>query len=198
MKKYLLSGCVLVALMALAGCMTPIGADQVSPRQAYRHLNENALNSDHCSADTMRVLHRYDLDEAFEENPDATLEKLQAIACTDDRRDLLYALSELNYLNADRQSRSVKPGVPRLARNSYFASAIYAYLYLFGEGNEPPPNPFDLRFRTAGDIYNLGLAQGLIVNTNAQVKLASGPRDTPPGVWRCSSSHAGISPGTST
>ena len=51
--------------------------------------------------------------EAFRKNPDATLEKLQAIACTDDRRDLLYALSELNYRNADRQSRSVKPGVPR-------------------------------------------------------------------------------------
>ena len=72
-------------------------------------------------------------------NPDATLEQLQAIACTDDRRDVLYALCELNYLNADRQSRSVKPGVPRLARNSYFASAIYAYLYLFGDSREAPP-----------------------------------------------------------
>ncbi len=182
MKKYLLKGCALVALLMLAGCVTPIGVNQVSPRQAYRHLNQNALNSDHCSADTMRVLHRYDLDEAFDREPDATLARLQAIACTDDRRDLLYALSELNYLNAGHQGRSVKPGVPRRARDSYFASAVYAYLYLFGEGDQPSPSPFDLRFRTAGDIYNLGLAQSLVINSNAQVKLASGPRDTPPGI----------------
>ncbi len=168
--------------MTLTGCLTPIGADKVSPRQAYLHLNQNALNSSHCSADTLRVLHRYDLDEAFEKNPDATLEKLQAIACTDDRRDLLYALSELNFLNADRQSRSVKRGVAALARNSYFTSAIYAYLYLFGETNQPPPSPFDLRFRTAGDFYNRGLAQGLMVGTNALVEMAGGPRATPPGV----------------
>src|SRR5271170_3200575 len=134
MKKYLLNFCLTFALLALAGCTTPIGATKVSPRQAYQHLHENALNSSHCSADTIRVLNRYDLAEVFQKNPDATLQKLQAIACTDDRRDLLYALSELNYFNADRQSRSVKPGVPHLARNSYFASAIYAYLYLFGEG----------------------------------------------------------------
>ncbi len=182
MKKYLLKGCALVALLMLAGCVTPIGVNQVSPRQAYRHLNQNALNSDHCSADTMRVLHRYDLDEAFDREPDATLARLQAIACTDDRRDLLYALSELNYLNAGHQGRSVMPGVPRRARDSYFASAVYAYLYLFGEGDQPSPSPFDLRFRTAGDIYNLGLAQSLVINSNAQVKLASGPRDTPPGI----------------
>ena len=136
------------------------------------------------------MLHRYDLDKTFEENPDATLEKLQAIACTDERRDLLYALSELTYRNADRQRRSVKPGVSRLARNSYFASAIYAYFYLFGKSDEPSPSPFDLRFRTAGDIYNLGLAQSLVVNTNAQVKLASGPRDTTPGVVQVEFVHA--------
>jgi pimeloyl-ACP methyl ester carboxylesterase len=182
LKKYLLNYCLAVVLLTLAGCMTPIGVDHVSPRQAYRQLNQNALNSDHCSAETMRVLHRYDLDEAFASNPDATLKRLQAIACNDDRRDLLYSLSELNFLNADRQSRSGKPGVPRLARNSYFASAIYAYLYLFGDTNQPPPSPFDLRFRTAGDFYNRGLAQGLIVNTNARVELESGPRQTPPGV----------------
>jgi hypothetical protein len=72
----------------------------------------------------VQVLHRYNLDNTFKNNPDATRAKLQTPACNDDRRDLLHALSELNYWNADRQRQSVKPGVPRLARNSYFASAI--------------------------------------------------------------------------
>ena len=182
MKKYLLNVCLAVALLALAGCVTPIGADKVSPRQAYQQLHENALTSDQFSSDARRVLNRYGLEAAFKKNPDATLAKLQAIACTDERRDVIYALSELNYWNADRQSRSVKPGVPKLARNSYFASAIYAYLYLLGESTDARPNPFDIRFRTAGDLYNRGLAQGLMVGTNALVELASGPRQTPPGV----------------
>ena len=182
MRKHFLNGCAMAVLLALTGCMAPIGADKVSPQQAYQHLQENALSSSRCSADTVRVLDRYDLNGAIRKNPDATLAKLQAIACTDDRRDVLYALSELNYLNADRQRRSVKPGVPKLARNNYFASAIYAYLYLLGESKDAHPNPFDMRFRTAGDLYNRGLALGLMIGTNAQVELAGGPRQTPPGV----------------
>ena len=182
MNKPFLHGCALVALLALAGCVTPIGADKVSPRTAYRHLHANALDSADCSADTRRVLNRYGLADAFANDPAPTLAKLQSIAGTDERRDLLYALSELNFANADRQRRSVKPWEPKqLARDSYFASAIYAYLYLFGEGNQPPPSPFDLRFRAAGDFYNRGLALGLMVGTNAQVQLASGERATPPG-----------------
>ena len=182
MKKSFFNGCLAVAAMLLAGCINPIGADRVSPRQAYEKLHENALNSSHASSSSLRVLNRYGLEQAFEKNPDATLKKLQAIACADDRRDLLYALSELNFLNADRQSRSVLPGVPSHARDSYFASAVYAYLYLIGEGRDAKPNPFDVRFRTAGDLYNRGLAQGLIIGTNAQVQLASGPRQTPSGL----------------
>ncbi len=178
--------------VVLAGCSTPIGADLASPRQAYLNLHQNALNSGDCSGETRQVLHRYDLESAFQKNPDATLKLLQARACTDDRRDLLYALCELNHLNADRQSRSVKPGVPRLARNSYFTSAIYAYLYLFGDSREAPPSPYDLRFRAACDFYNRGLAQGLMVNTNALVELDSGVRHTPPGPVAVQFTHPGL------
>jgi pimeloyl-ACP methyl ester carboxylesterase len=192
MKKLFLNGCALAALFILAGCSTPIGADLATPRQAYLNLHRNALNSGDCSGDAQVVLHRYNLEKPFEKNPDATLEQLQAIACADDRRDVLYALSELNFLNADRQRHSVKPGVPRLARNSYFASAIYAYLYLFGDSREAPPNPYDLRFRAACDFYNRGLALGLMVNTNALVELDSGVRRTPPGPVDVQFTHPGL------
>jgi len=192
MKKYFLNGGALAALLVLAGCTTPIGADKLSPRQAYLHLNQNALNSSMCSADTLVVLHRYGLEPAFKRDPDAALARLQAIAGTDNRRDVLYALGELSFWNAGRQSRSVQPGVPKLARDSYFASAIYAYFYLLGESNDARPNPFDLRFRTAGDFYNRGLALGLMVGTNAQVELADGPRQTPPGPVAVTFTHPGI------
>ena len=107
MKRHLQNGFALAALLVMAGCTTPIGADKVSPRQAYQNLHENALTSGQFSADARRVLNRYGLETAFKKNPDATLEKLQAIACTDERRDVVYALSELNYWNAERQSRCV-------------------------------------------------------------------------------------------
>jgi hypothetical protein len=101
MKKQLQVCWVLVVLVALAGCTTPIGADKVAPQPAYLQLRQNALNSSRCSAETRQVLHRYGLEAAFAKEPDTTLAKLQAIACTDDRRDLLYALSELNFVNGD-------------------------------------------------------------------------------------------------
>ncbi|MGO9585647.1 MAG: esterase/lipase family protein [Limisphaerales bacterium] len=191
-KGFLLWCCMAIALMTLTGCRTPIGADLATPRSAYLSLHQNALNSSQCSGDTVQVLHRYNLDQAFKKSPDATLAKLQTLVCNDDRRDLLYALSELNYWNADRQRRSVKPGVPRRARNSYFASAIYACLYLFGDSREAAPNPYDRRFLAACDFYNRGLAQGLMVNTNALVELDSGRRQTPPGPVEVQFTHPGF------
>jgi len=192
MKTHLIKTCALLSLLVLAGCTTPIGAAKVSPRAAYLNLHQNALNSGHYSSDARRVLNRYGLDAAMKSNPDATLKQLQTIACHDERRDVIYALSELSYWNAEREHRSVKPGVPRLARNSYFASAIYAYLYLLGESQEAHPNPFDLRFRVAGDLYNRGLALGLTVNTNAVVELDSGLRQTPAGPVAVRFNHSGF------
>ncbi len=174
---------VVAALIVLAGCMTPVGVQKLSPRQAYLNLHRNALNSGQYSEDALVVLRRYNLEESFKQDPAGTLKKLNDIACTDERRDVLYTLSELNYANAERLSRSVKRGEKQQARDYYFTSAIYAYLYLFGANREIPSNPFDLHVREACDFYNRGLALGLIasLNTNAVVELASGPRQTPPG-----------------
>ena len=80
MKKYFLQGCALMVLLVLAGCTTPIGADKVASRQAYLNLNRNALNSSDCSADTLRVLHRYDLENSFAKNPDVKVGDLMAAA----------------------------------------------------------------------------------------------------------------------
>jgi pimeloyl-ACP methyl ester carboxylesterase len=172
------------ALVVLAGCSAPIGVQKLSPREAYRNLHQNALNSGQCSQDTLVVLRRYNLEASYQQDPSGTLKQLHNIACTDERRDVLYALSELSYANAERLRRSVKRGEKPQARDNYFTSAIYAYLYLFGESREVPSGPYDLHIREACDFYNRGLALGLIanMNTNAVVELASGPRQTPPGL----------------
>jgi pimeloyl-ACP methyl ester carboxylesterase len=194
MSKQLLQLGAALALIALAGCTTPIGVQKLPPRQAYQNLHRDALNSGQCSQDTVVVLRRYNLEVAFKKDPSAALKQLHDIACTDNRTDVIYALSELSYANAERLRKSVKRGEPQQARDYYFSSAIYAYLYLFGENRDVSPDPFDLRFRGACDLYNRGLALGLIasLDTNAVVELASGPRQTAPGQVEVQLTQAGF------
>src|SRR5262249_14145037 len=53
----------------------------------------------------------------------------------------------------------------------------------FGNAANPPPGPFDQRFRTACDLYNYGLGLALAQpnSTNALVVLAGGTRRLPVG-----------------
>lgn len=171
-----------VVLLALAGCARPIGAERTSVRQAYRQFAANALEG-HLSDTSRLVLHRYGLEEAFRKDPVAALRTLHEKACADDRRDLLFALAGLNFNEATRLSRSVKPGESRKAPDFYLASAIYAWLYLLGDGPEPPPGPFDRRFRNACDFYNYGVALAFSegVRTNVVIKPSGGTRLPPPG-----------------
>ncbi len=174
---------LLLVLGASAGCATPIGVKRVSPRVAYEELTRSALNSNECSGSTQVVLHRYGMEKQFEKAPAATLRALHEKACADDRRDLVYALAELNYLYADRLRRSNRSAKGRQARDYYLCSAMYAYQYLLGEGSEPPPGPFDPRFRLACDLYNRALSLGLTTEDAGDgiVVLEGGPRDLPPG-----------------
>ncbi len=175
--------CVCAALTLLvAGCTTPVGATKASIRVAYRQAQANALEGQ-ASSQSRLVLHRYGLDKQFASDPAAALKCLHGKACEDNRRELVFALAELNYLHGYRLERSVKAGEPKHARDAYLSAAIYAYLYLFDHGDEPPPTQFDDRFRIARAVYNAGLAKGLSSpeNTNAVVLLESGPRQLAAG-----------------
>ena len=172
-----------LVVLLLQGCAHPIGADKVGPRQGYAQVSQSALNSDKCSSETLLVVHRYDLDEQFKKDPTSVIESLHKRAISDQRRDILFALSELNYYEADRLRTSLKSSETRQAPDYYFASAIYGYWFLFGHGPDPQPDAFDRRFRLACDLYNRALAQGLR-STNgpdAGLVLASGTRNLPTG-----------------
>src|SRR5262245_52754649 len=62
--------------------------------------------------------------------------------------DILYALAELSYIHGRSAAK----------REYMLATAVYAYAYLFPEGDGIRPGPFDPRFRTAADLYNWSLA----------------------------------------
>ena len=170
---------ILLALLVCGcGCTTvPVGVKRVGTARAYEQINANALATDSASDESRQILHRYDLEETFRHSPDEALRKLHALACLERRRDILFALADLSYL-AGNQARIAQHKPPpdgqrgsellmldqtegRVAATDYYlASAICAYLFLFGDSVDPPPTAFDRRFRTACDLYNLGLAEG--------------------------------------
>lgn len=167
----------------LGGCAAPIGADRVTTSQAYAQVQANALRNGGPGADTALILHRYELDRLAARHPDEAVRQLHAKALATGERDLLFALAELSYAAADHIRRHVKPWDPRDARDYYLGSAVYAWNFLFGEGKDARPDPFDRRFREACDFYNysLGLALTGRRSTNGAVQLESARRRLPVG-----------------
>ena len=163
--------------------VAPIGADRVTTRQAYAQVEANALRNGKPSASTVAVLHRYDLDRLADKQPDEAVRQLHQRALATGERDLLFALAELSYVAGDHVRHSVKPWDPRDARDYYLGSAVYAWLFLFGQGQEARPNFLDPRLRLAGDFYNYGLGLALTEgkNTNGIVRLQEGRRRLPVG-----------------
>ena len=174
---------VSLAMVLGSSCTAPIGADHVTTREAYAQVEANALRTGKPSADTVEVLHRFDLDRLAASHPDAAVRQLHQQALTTGERDVLFALAELNYVVGEQIGRSVKPWDARDARDYYLGSAVYAWLFLYGEGAGAPPGVYDRRFRAACDFYNYGLGLALTGrrSTNGVVELMPGPRRLPVG-----------------
>jgi len=175
-----------LAACGLAGCkgvQSPVGMDQASTARSYRQTHDNPIGRDTMSRETRELLHRYGQAEQFAQAPDKTLQVMHERAVKTRSRGLLFALAELNYLAAHQVQQVVKPWDARDARNYYLASAVYAWLFLFGDANEPVPSAYDLRFRTACDLYNFGLGWALTGrrSTNAVARLEGGERQLPVG-----------------
>lgn len=187
-KLRIITGLVLVAAVA-AGCRYPISARKTSFTQAFREANATALSGDSYSSATRLVLYRFDLTQQFEDSPEAVLRLLHEKACADQRRELLFALAELNYVHGKKlhENRTVKPWVPKPARDYFLSSAVYAYLYLFGGGAEHPASPFEPQFRPACNLYNFALARAFLddANPDRALKLETGARVLAPGTLKC-------------
>lgn len=166
----------------LAGCVHPIRAERAPVRRVYQDITRNSIRGA-LNDETRVVLRRYELGSQTVDRPADVLRRLHQLACTDGRRDVLFALSELNYAYAEDLARNDEVLLEREARDYFLASAVYAYLYLLGDGAEPPPSPFDRRFRIACDLYNNALARGLAMAgfEDGRVAVASEQRRLPGG-----------------
>ena len=178
---------IALLVLCLSGCATPIGTRAVGVRQTYKQINLNAIKQDDYSHASARVLHRFFLEERFSKDPDGTIEILHDKASEDERRDLLYALSELTYLiankarlSANKASSGTGPAHLQRAKRFYLASAVYAYYYLLGERGGELPGPYDRRFRVACDFYNTALSQALVLRKE-EYKAQVGLQELPVG-----------------
>jgi pimeloyl-ACP methyl ester carboxylesterase len=180
-KTILRFGWFLSAVILLAGCATPIGIQQVSPHDSYRELMANPLTEGVASNATNIVLRRFDLVREYDKDPAAVITYLHDKALHDDRRDTLYALAELSYLYGERLEKSVTATEQVLAPDYFLIASIYAYFFLLDDRIEPALNAFDIRARTAGDLYNFGLWRGMATGNAGALNLTAAVRKLPVG-----------------
>lgn len=172
---------LVLLLPILSGCAGPVGVTRVSPDDSYILSTANPLSHGEMSNSVASVLNRYNLLTSFAKEPEKTIRHLHGLMSTDDRRDLLFALSELSYLHGG-ELQGGSSGVDRqLALEYFLQSAVYAYFYLLGDGREPPPSAYDYRFREACDLYNHALWRSFPENSDKSLNITGGQRHLPTG-----------------
>jgi pimeloyl-ACP methyl ester carboxylesterase len=161
---------LILAAFSLTSCATSVGVQRNDPRETYSQISVSAISADDYSRFSQDVLTRYNLGQAFNEDPPQVLTFLHHEAEKDYRNDLLFALAELNYFVGMRyRHKGIQQSHPY-----FFASGIYAYFYLLGKEWLEPPSAFDRRFRIACDLYNNALAEAL---TDADGNLQVAPAE---------------------
>ncbi len=139
---------VLAVTFLVGGCAAPIGIRIANPREVQIHLTRSALTDDEPSDASLNQLRRYDLLQAYKDDPDAALAKLHAYALAEGLPpDALFALAELSFLRAGDTKR----------QGQYAATVVYAYALLFPEDGRARLDPLDPRERIAADLYNRAL-----------------------------------------
>ncbi|MEE8580334.1 MAG: hypothetical protein V3T33_01990, partial [Myxococcota bacterium] len=120
-----------VFVAILVGCATPVGVKRMSARAVHHTLTANALSSDEPSTFSAQLLQRVGLRERFQQEPEEVLAELHAALSPSRAPNLLFALSELSFLHAEKRGE----------RPYFLASAVYAYAFLFSKGSSL--HPFD-------------------------------------------------------
>jgi PGAP1-like protein len=166
---------ILLSCLVIAGCTTPIGVERVDPRALYRVMTRNVLSSGDLSESSRIVLTRWDLTGKFKTAPEAALAELQSkVVGGTAGSDEIFALAELSFQYAERTGK----------RAYYLAASVYAFAFLFPDGADTPPSPYDPRLRIACDLYNRGLTLVLESADRSHVELRGGVFALPFGQLR--------------
>jgi pimeloyl-ACP methyl ester carboxylesterase len=162
----------LACVLLSGGCATPVGVERADPQSVHRELTGNVLSTGELSGFTQNVLRLGGMAETAEDDPEAALATLhEAVTSGVAGQNAMFAYAELGFKHASEGG----------GRPYYLASAIYAFAYLFPEGQVEPPSPFDPRYRWAVELYNLAVTKAFETRGGAQVELRSGVYELPFG-----------------
>lgn len=132
-----------------------------------RSIRENALEAQlallnrsgpKISDRTWNALKRFGLSEIYSERGNQSLEGIRSAIDQTDDAELIYALSELAYVEGKRSERA---GDMAAALNFYGISLTNSYDYLFSEDLAEGRNQYDPQFRGACELYNESLEDTL-------------------------------------
>jgi pimeloyl-ACP methyl ester carboxylesterase len=171
----------IIILIISAGCSTPVGVKPLNPQEAYRNSMAGPLSEGTPGYSTTIILNRFDLADRFEDDPVSAITKLHEIAMKDNRRDLLFALSELAYINGEKAEKSLNEETAKSAPDYFLLAAVYSYFSVLDTSLKPLPSLFDHRVRNACDLYNYSLWRGLSTGENGELEIKEGTRTLPVG-----------------
>lgn len=155
------------------GCGVPVQVSRESPTAVHRQLTRNVLSAGEPSDASRNVLYQWELAGPYGDDPPAALAALhQIVADGRGTANEVFALAELSFLYAGDGG----------GRPAYLAAAVYAYAFLFPNGADPPPSPFDPRVRVATDIYNRALTSAFEDADGRFVLPGSGAQMLPFGI----------------
>lgn len=164
--------CAAVCLLA-DGCAAPFGVRRASPEAVHRSLTGNVLSTGELSSFSKIALHRRNLTDAYDDDPEATLGKLHdELGVGGTGNEDLFVLAELSFHHALHGG-----GKPH-----FLATAVYAYAYVFPGDPEAAPPRFDPRQRVAVDLYNRALAEAFKSADGEHVEIAAGTHPLPFGL----------------
>ncbi len=103
-----------------------IGVREAKRPEIFADWRASALVANQPSPRTVQTLRIYDLDHAYDHNPDDALRQLHTIAVGDPQPDTLFALAELSYLRGE----AVGKKHPDDAVRQYVRCCAYAQHYL--------------------------------------------------------------------
>lgn len=172
---------LLVCLVYLSGCATPIGVNKISPQKSYQNAYANPLNAGVLSEQAKSVFYRYDLLNKFEKDPVEAMAVLHEKALHDGRGDILYALAECAYLYGSQLAHSAQIKEQELAPDYFLLSALYSWYFVSAEFTSQQLNIFDHSVRAAIDIYNYGLWQAFETGATEGLVLKTAERKLPFG-----------------
>jgi hypothetical protein len=99
-------GSLLLAAIALTGCVTPVGVRRMDSHEVHRKLTESVLAGEKLSAPTMQILNRSGLAQTFRDKPAEVIETLHKGIPTNSEPDRLFALAERSFLHAGHSKDS--------------------------------------------------------------------------------------------